>query len=141
MAKKSKGQVGLVSNGDTSSRQVPIKPKGNVAEKEATFNFSDKTYTMIFSINALCELENDYDDVFAEFAGLLSGSGKKRNTVLRKVFRAGLSDHHPEMTERQAGLLMTAMGFHAALTKVADAFTLAFPIPEGAEVPLESAGA
>jgi len=140
MAKKSKGEVGLVSNGDTNSKRVAIKPKGSLVEKSTSFDFSEKTYTMIYSINALCELENDFDDVFAEVDGLLQGTTKKRTTVLRKVFRAGLSDHHPEMTEKQAGVLMTAMGFHVALMKVAEAFKLAFAVSEG-DVPLEIAAA
>jgi hypothetical protein len=124
MANKLKGEVGLVSNGDTSKREVRLESGG-------------RSYTMIFSINALCELENDFDDVIAEVAAVLSGTGKKRLTMMRRVFRAGLSDYHPEVTEKQAGLLITALGAHAAFAKMAEAFTLAFPPVEGAWVPLD----
>lgn len=119
---------------------MAIVTDASAARWQTSFAADGKTYTMVFSINALCELETDFDDVVAEVAGVLSGSGKKRLTTLRKVFRAGLSDHHPEMTERQAGLLMTAIGPQAAFAKVAEAFALAFPIAE-ADVPLEKASA
>jgi hypothetical protein len=143
MAKKSKGEVGFVSDGDTSKREVRFVSNRDVSARASSFTAGDKTYTMIFSINALCELENDFEDPVAEFNRIMSGDVKKRLQTTRKIFRAGLSDYHPEMTEKQAGLLMTALG-QQAFVIMADAFTLAFsesagsPKSEGdGEHPLE----
>jgi hypothetical protein len=128
MAKKSKGEVAIVTD-------------AGAAKRETSFVAAGKTYTMVFSINALCELESDFDDVVGEVAAVLAGTGKKRITVMRKVFRAGLSDHHPEVTEKEAGAIMTAIGPAMAFAKVAEAFTLAFPPTDGGDVPLDIAAA
>jgi hypothetical protein len=140
MANKSKGEVGFVSDGDTKPRQVTVKSGGSLEKRKTSFASDGNAYTMIFSIGALCELEDDFDDVLMEINSVLTGSCKHRLSKMVKIFRAGLHDHHPELTETQVRDLMTSIGVNNVIETMAKAITLSFGDPEssGGDRPLES---
>jgi hypothetical protein len=109
----------------------------NKVRGEVGFEADGRAWTLAYSTNALCELEEELDDVVVSIADLLNGAGgKRRLSTLRAVFRAGLLDRHPEVTTADAGRLIDAIGMKAAFGKVSEAIALAFPVPEDA-VPLD----
>jgi hypothetical protein len=105
------------------------------AKGEVSIEADGKRYTLAFSINALCELEDKLGESVADI-GSLAAKGKRFSTI-RTVFWAGLHDHHPDLTLQDAGKIISAMGIEAADAAVAEAFGLAFPEVKAAPVPLE----
>jgi hypothetical protein len=103
------------------------------AKGEVSVEADGKTYTLVFSINALCELEDKLGASVSDIAAL-STNGKRFGTI-RTVFWAGLQEHHPDLTLKDAGRIITAMGIPAADAAVGEAFSLTFP--EVRTLPLE----
>lgn len=94
---------------------------------EVSFDVAGKTYTLSYSINALCELEEAADLSVNQVAALFDKPDRIRLTQARLLFWAGLRDHHPEVTVIEAGALMNDFGVIDALGLVAQAFASAFP--------------
>jgi hypothetical protein len=103
----------------------------NAARGEAAFEIEGKTYTLSFSINALCELEDAMGEGVTAVTRRLSDESKLRLRDVRTVFWAGLRDHHPEIDLAGAGNLMTALGQVEAIEIVGKALALAFPAGDG----------
>lgn len=106
----------------------------NAHKGEVSFQCDGKNYTLRFSANALCELEDALDLGISAVAQLLSDPEKLRFKTVRAVFWAGLLDRQPGMTLQQAGELVTTLTLPIVLEKIGEAFTAAFPAPE-ASVP------
>ncbi len=107
---------------------------GNRQKGEVGFEADGKPYTLVFSINALCELEDRMGEAVSGIDSL--ASSRKRFRTIRTVFLCGLLDHHPELTEREAGRIIDAIGIERADALVGEAFALAFP--EAKPLPLDS---
>lgn len=106
------------------------------AKGEVSIEADGKRYVLVYSTNAICELEDRLGDGVAALANLAS-SGKRFKTM-RTVLLCGLLDHHPELTEKDAGRIIDAMGVAKADAAVGEAFALAFPEVKAApKVPLE----
>lgn len=86
-----------------------------------------KTYTLLFSVNALCEIEAHFDLPIAQIGNKLNDEHTTRLADLRALLTFGLREHHPEMDFDEAGRIATAAGISAAMGSLARAFTLAFP--------------
>jgi len=86
-----------------------------------------RTLTFAFSTNALCAIEDEFD--LADITGLekvLNDSPSLR--TIRKLFRIGLTDLHPEMTDVEAGEIMDAVGgLEPSLELIMRAVEQAFP--------------
>lgn len=104
----------------------------NPMKGEVTFEAAGKTHTLVFSTNASCALEAHLDrgiaDVLDEIGTWAQKTDAKgipipetmeqmkaraklvRVSLVRALFWAGLSDHHPELTIEDAGKLMTEIG-------------------------------
>ena len=108
----------------------------NPHKGEIEFTVGGKTYTLYFSINAMCELEDALGGNVVELATLMADSSKVSIKNVRTVFWAGLRDHHEAMSITDAGRLMSEMGVAQAMELVAKAFTLAFPDGGEAKRPL-----
>lgn len=93
---------------------------------DVSFESFEKTYTMRFSANALCEMEDALGMGVNAVATKLANPESMRLTMVRSVFWAGLHDHHPEITLRQAGEIITDISLTAAMGLVSKAFELAF---------------
>jgi hypothetical protein len=102
----------------------------NKAKGEVGFEVDGKSYTLVFSINALCELENQLGGDVANIAAAGFG-GIKRYSTLRATFWAGLTDHHPNMTLQAVGKIINALGIQKADELAGEAFKLAFPPANG----------
>ena len=86
-----------------------------------------RTLTFAFTTNALCAIEDEFD--LADITGLekvLNDSPSLR--TIRKLFRIGLTDLHPEMTDVEAGEIMDAVGgLEPSLELIMRAVEQAFP--------------
>lgn len=105
----------------------------NPLRGEVPLPCGDQTYMLRFSINALASLEDELDMPIAAVAALLSDESKLRLGTLRLIFRAALSDRHPELSLEQVGDIMQAAGINTAAAALGRAFAAAFPSAEGAE--------
>jgi hypothetical protein len=105
----------------------------NKVRGEVAFAAGDKSYTLLFDINALCELE----DVLGEgaLAGGLGANGAQDVLISLKRLRAfvwcGLRRHHGVLTLADAGDIVGAAGIAAATAAVGEALQAAFPDPSG----------
>lgn len=87
----------------------------------------DDTYTLSFSVNALCALEDALDMPVAKIGALVADADKLRLAIMRTVVWAALQDHHDGLCEKDAGLVISAAGIGPTMEKVGEAFRLAFP--------------
>lgn len=84
----------------------------------------DLPYVLLLDFNALCDLEDD-------LPGLMDGTAEiKSPKAIRRVFHAGLAEHHPQLDVRSAGALVQAIGLERAAELIKDSFAASFPAPE-----------
>jgi hypothetical protein len=98
MANPLKGEVGFVSGADR--------------------------YTLVYTIDALIALEEAYGKTVGELGEMLGDD--LRMADLRRVFHAGLAEHHPDVDEKSAGRIMSEIGVTEAGSLVGRAFAAAF---------------
>lgn len=106
----------------------------NPHKGEVELKAGDETYILRYSIDAICSLEDRLDKGFPVIAIEMSSAATMRLTVVREVLLAGLQEHHPDITLKQAGeLIVTAGGAMVVMGKVNQAFAAAFPDTEASE--------
>lgn len=91
------------------------------------FEIGEERYTFVFSTNALCAIEDEFDlkDI-TQLEAVLTQSPSLR--TVRTLFRLGLIDEHPEMDDRAAGKIMDEVGGLApSLELIMQAVQNAFP--------------
>jgi hypothetical protein len=91
----------------------------------------DRAYTLSFSINALCELEDLLGQPVAKIAAQMNKPEEVRMKTVRAIVWAALRDHHEEVDLKQAGLIASESGVPAVMDAIGRAFTLAFPDQKG----------
>ena len=105
-------------------------PRGHV-----TLQAGEETYTLVFSVNAICRAEDRLNKGIGEIADQIVNGG--RLGCIRAVIWAGLGDKHPTMTEADVGNLIDQIGLDNAGSLVKKALQVAFPDafgqPEGGE--------
>lgn len=92
---------------------------------------AEKTFTLRFTTNSLCELE---EAVGSDFSAVIERFGdEKRQSIkfLRNVFWAGLRENHPDVTTKRAGQIIDEIGMTRAGELIGQAFTRAFPPEAG----------
>lgn len=101
----------------------------NVHKGDVTLRAGERSYTLRFSIDALCVLEDACGGKgIVALSAELSDPSTLRLGLLRKVLWAGLRDHHPEIDEKAAGeIIPEAGGLAVVMAAVNTAFELAFP--------------
>lgn len=90
----------------------------------------DQALTFAFTTNALCEVEEAFglDDI-TQIERVLGDKPSLR--TIRTLFRIGLTDCQPGMTDREAGKIMTAVGgLEPSLELILKAINVAFPDAE-----------
>lgn len=102
-----------------------------------TFQAGDETYTLQFSVNGLCALEDATGMGIMEFIERFqpdhSGQSQVTMQAARTLFWAGLQQHHPDLSLQQVGDLMDrAGGFEAAINLVTEAFESGMPDADAA---------
>lgn len=98
--------------------------RGSVALQAA-----DKAYKVSFSVNALCELEDAFGVSVQQIGAIFDKDASMKD--VRKLARCALSDHHPEITEKDAGLVVTEAGLPVFMDAVQKAFQITFPEAKG----------
>lgn len=97
---------------------------------EVSFDAGEKSYTLCFTSNSLCELEGELGNLsIVEFLTQLQDPKTIRNTNIRKFFWAGLRARHPDMTLARAGDIMDADP-HEALSSAMKAYALHYGVEE-----------
>lgn len=101
------------------------------AQGEVRFEAGGATHLLVFGINALCALEDEFDCSIEEIGTKLSGTAERkvRLSDLRQIFRAGLIEHWPEgePTVKEAGAIFTELGMARGTELLEEAFIAAFP--------------
>jgi len=100
---------------------------GNPHRGHLGFEVEGKQWVFAFSTNALCALEEEFGltDI-SELEKVLGGSPSLR--TIRKLFRIGLTECHPNMTDFEGGQIMDAVGgLEPSLELVMLAIENAFP--------------
>lgn len=95
----------------------------------------ERSYTLSFSVNAICELEAELDKPVAEIIASIQDPKKLRLSSVRALVWAALRDHHDDVTIKLAGEIASDAGFEATVEKVGEAFRLAFPEVKGKSNP------
>lgn len=101
----------------------------NALRGEKSFTADGRAYTVKFSINAICELEDALGLSVAELGTAMADPARLRIRMMRALLWAGLRDKHPEVTIEDAGRLLDD-GATRIMPVVAEAFALAFPAEE-----------
>lgn len=109
---------------------------GNAVKGIVDITVGEKTYKLQYSANGMCELESVAGCSAMKFLKTLQDNAKEDLSFgdVRLLFWAGLQEHHPQMTVRDAGKLITDMGGIAfAMQKAGEAVGLSMPDPQAAE--------
>src|SRR5690606_29421084 len=90
----------------------------------------DQAFTLSFSVNALCELEDLLNMPDSKIATTMNDPNSVRMSTVRALICGALRDHHPETDLQAAGDIASAAGIPACMEAVGKAFQLAFPQEE-----------
>lgn len=109
----------------------------NQIKGQKSVTLDGATYTLEFTPNGFCELEDATGKGTMEFLRDLQLAAEAETIHFRDVrllFWAGLQEHHPDMDIKAAGGLMRKMGgLQGAMSELQEAIALAMPDGEGAE--------
>lgn len=98
---------------------------------QTKFKAGEKDYTLSFSINSLCELEDLLGESVNTVAAQISNPAAVRMKTVRALIWAALQDNHPDVTLEQAGDITSEAGLPATMAAVGAAFAGAFPETAG----------
>lgn len=100
---------------------------GNPIRGEASFRVGGQTWTLVFDVNAFCELEADTRLGIIEIIDQIQD--RPSFTLMRSVYCAGLQKKHPGTTKEEAGDLISDGG-EAAGKALQKALKQAMPEPK-----------
>lgn len=113
----------------------------NPHKGEVAFEANGQRYVLQFSIDAICILEDAAGKGIVALLSELQDPLKMSVTTARIVLWAGLQEHHPDLTIKQAGELILAAGGVENLIGMFDkAFAAAFPPPDDKPRPRKAGG-
>lgn len=99
----------------------------NPKRSEVAFQVGDVEYTLKFSTNAICELEDRLDKGLNTIV-----ANMERLTTVRAMLWAGLQAKHNGVTLQKAGEIIDQCGMAAATEAIGRALNAAFPRPDEA---------
>lgn len=103
----------------------------------AILHVNDTFYSLVLSINAMCDLEGVTGRPAASMVMELITAASAPQTIsvrmLRTMLWAALREHHPEIDEDGAGQIATDAGAFSVLAAVMEAAAAAFPSPKIAD--------
>lgn len=94
----------------------------NPARGEIALKVGDTAYTLKFSTNAICELEDHLDKGINVIV-----SNMERVTTVRALLWAGLRAQYPDITIAKAGEMIDRVGMAKATDVIGKALAAAFP--------------
>lgn len=101
----------------------------------------DRTYTLSFSVNALCELEDRTGRTIQELANALNATEGVSIKMVRDLVWGALRDHHGDTDIAAVGEIMDAAGLQNVVEAVGKALKLAFPDAKGGPNPRKAKAA
>ena len=93
---------------------------------EVPLQCGDIVYTLRFSANALCELEDALGMGINKIVASMADPDTMRMKTMMTVVWAGLRERHPDITLAQAGEIITDIGLTRTMETVNEAFVLIF---------------
>ncbi|WIA58092.1 hypothetical protein N6H05_09960 [Sphingobium sp. WTD-1] len=97
----------------------------NPLRGEASFKAGVSTFTLVFDVNAFCELEDETGFGVAELIEQIQDKPSFR--LLRSIFCAGLQTHHPKTSLAEAGEIMSDAGLEGIKNALRSALQAAMP--------------
>lgn len=90
-------------------------------------------YTLTFNVNTFCDLEESFkvDDVNGVLKIMQGMEEQPSLRTLRTIFHAALLGEHKDMTEREAGQIISEVGLEAAAEAMQNAVSAVFPESDG----------
>ncbi len=104
----------------------------NPLKGDHAIRIGGRDYTLRYSVNACCELEDAAGRCIGEIVASLDDGDRMSVKLMRQVFWAGLIEHHG-VSHKEAGDLMSEAGFEAAAQAIGAAFAKAFPQAEAGD--------
>lgn len=86
-----------------------------------------KTFTLLFKSYAIAQIETALDMSMYQLAVELEDPTKRRLNTLGVALWAGLQQHHPELTQRDAFDILDTGGMQVVGTALGTAMQFAFP--------------
>ncbi|MPZ58436.1 MAG: hypothetical protein GEU91_18475 [Rhizobiales bacterium] len=100
----------------------------NPHKGEVAFTADERRYVLHYSIDAICALEESAGKGFPALVQEMADPDKMSVSLLRKVLWAGLREHHPDLTLKDAGeLILGAGGMVGLFPHIERAIAAAFP--------------
>jgi hypothetical protein len=100
---------------------------GNPQRGHVTLTAGEASYTLAFSVNALCSLEEATGQSVNEIGASMADQSRIKMTTIRLLLWGALLDHHEGVTIKQAGDIASEAGMQATGEAIGKAFALAFP--------------
>lgn len=108
----------------------------NLQKGEVSLPSGEETYTLSFSVNAFCYLEEADGRTFGEIIQELMDPKKLSMRQLRQFVHAGLLDYHPDLTVADAGrIIMKAGGVSSVMEAVGRGLEASLPDKEASGTP------
>lgn len=104
----------------------------NPLKGDLAFDVDDATYTLRFSIDALCKLEEAAGKTYPVISAEMGDAATLSVRMLRLMLWAGLQEHHKDISLIEVGDLIPKIGDMLAVTKlISKAIGLAFEQQKG----------
>lgn len=110
----------------------------NPLRGEASFKAGAATFTLVFDVNAFCELEDETGLGVTELIERIQD--KPSFKLLRSIFCAGLQTHHPQTSTAEAGEIMSDAGMDGVKDALSRALQAAMPNKSDTDDADKSAG-
>jgi len=109
----------------------------NALTGEVAFTVDGEEMILLIDINALCVVEDRLGKKTADIVGDLEAMGL---SMLRTIFWAGLQDHRPGLSPKEAGKIIQQITPPKARELVMQAFIASFPVPQEGDEAAEGEG-
>lgn len=108
----------------------------NKERGEIAFDALEQSWTLKLGTNAMCEIEDATGKTICEVGEVMGDQKRVTIKLMRTVFWGALRDHHEDITVKQAGGIIDAIGMQEAGRLIGEAFQAAMPVQkEGAARP------
>jgi hypothetical protein len=97
----------------------------NPLRGEASFQAGASTFTLVFDVNAFCELEEETGLGVTELIEQIQDRPSFK--LLRSIFCAGLQTHHPKTSIKETGEIMSDAGLDVIKDGLQKALQAAMP--------------
>lgn len=94
---------------------------------EISLKVDGKTYTLCFDVNALCEVEDLLGRGIPHIMADMQSAETMRFGTVRGLLWGALQRHHPEMTVKMAGEMVSAVKLDKAMAAIGDALNASNP--------------